>query len=76
MLGDDGPRTVRVHHDDVAAVCALTETVGAGIRIQGDVSLAPGDVMIDGEREQFDARASTRLEELDRSFHRLADEGT
>ncbi|MBK8575166.1 MAG: hypothetical protein IPN90_05635 [Elusimicrobia bacterium] len=76
VLGDDGPRTVRVHHDDVSLVRALSETVGAGVRIQGDSSLAPGDVMIDGEREQFDARVSTRLEELDRAFHRLADEGT
>lgn len=76
VLGDDGPRTVRVHHDDVAAVRALTETVGAGVRIQGDSSLAPGDVMIDGEREQYDARVSTRLEELDRSLTRLAEEGT
>jgi flagellar biosynthesis/type III secretory pathway protein FliH len=76
VLGDDGPRTVRVHHDDVASVRALTETVGAGVRIQGDSSLSPGDVMIDGEREQYDARVSTRLEELGRSFTRLADEGT
>jgi flagellar biosynthesis/type III secretory pathway protein FliH len=76
VLGDDGLRTVRVHHDDVAAVRALTETVGAGVRIQGDSSLAPGDVMIDGEREQFDARVSTRLEEVDRAFHRIADENT
>jgi len=74
VLGDDGPRTVRVHHEDVAAVRALTETVGAGVKIQGDSSLAPGDVMIDGEREQYDARVSTRLEEVDRAFHRLAEE--
>ncbi len=76
VLGDDGPRTVRVHHDDVASVRALTESVGAGVKIQGDASLAPGDVMIDGEREQFDARVSTRLEEVDRAFRRLAEEGT
>lgn len=76
VLGDDGPRTVRVHHEDVAAVRALTETVGAGVKIQGDSSLAPGDVMIDGEREQYDARVSTRLEEVDRAFHRMADENT
>ena len=74
VLGDDGPRTVRVHHEDVAAVRALTETVGSGVKIQGDSSLAPGDVMIDGEREQYDARVSTRLEEVDRAFHRLAEE--
>jgi hypothetical protein len=47
-VGRRRPRTVRVHHDDVAAVRALTETVGAGVKIQGDSSLAPGDVMIDG----------------------------
>jgi flagellar biosynthesis/type III secretory pathway protein FliH len=76
VLGDDGPRTVRVHHDDVAAVRALSESVGGGVKIQGDSSLSPGDVMIDGEREQYDARVSTRLEEVDRAFHRLSDEGT
>jgi len=60
----------------VAAVRALSESVGGGVKIQGDSTLSPGDVMIDGEREQYDARVSTRLEEVDRAFHRLSDEGT
>jgi flagellar biosynthesis/type III secretory pathway protein FliH len=75
VLGDDGPRTIRVHHDDVNAVRVSTESAGGTVRVQGDSSLAPGDVVIEGEREQWDARVSTRLEELERTFHRLAEEG-
>jgi flagellar biosynthesis/type III secretory pathway protein FliH len=70
------PLTVRVHHDDAAAVRGFTETAGSGLKVQSDAGLAPGDVMIDGEKEQFDARVSTRLEEVDRAFHRMAEEGT
>jgi flagellar biosynthesis/type III secretory pathway protein FliH len=76
VLGEDGPLTVRVHHDDAAAVRGLTETAGTGLKVQSDAGLAPGDVMIDGEKEQFDARVSTRLEEVDRAFRRMAEEGT
>ncbi|MBK8872018.1 MAG: hypothetical protein IPN19_13545 [Elusimicrobia bacterium] len=76
VLGDDGPLIVRVHHDDAAAVRGLTDTAGTGVKVQSDAGLTPGDVMIDGEKEQFDARVSTRLEEVDRAFRRMADEGT
>jgi flagellar biosynthesis/type III secretory pathway protein FliH len=75
VLGDDGSRTIRVHRDDVAAVTSATENVGGTVRVQGDSSLAPGDVVIEGKKEQWDARVSTRLEELERTFHRLAEEG-
>lgn len=76
VLGEDGPLTVRVHHDDAAAIRGLTETAGANVKVQSDAGLSPGDVMIEGEKEQFDARVSTRLEEVDRAFRRMAEEGT
>jgi flagellar biosynthesis/type III secretory pathway protein FliH len=61
------PLTVRVHRDDVAAVTSATETWGNRSCSGRFFGLAPGDVMIDGEKEQWDARVSTRLEEVERA---------
>jgi flagellar biosynthesis/type III secretory pathway protein FliH len=69
-----GERRVRVHPLHVDAVKGAPEVRAPGVVVRADDGLLPGDVVVDAGPSQWDGRLETRLEELERSFTRLAEE--
>jgi|GEM_PF-2697407 len=71
VMGAGNAHTIRVAPDAVDSVSRMERP--AEVHVQGDPSLSSGDVVLDGDRAQWDARLSTRLEETERAFVRLSE---
>ena len=79
-LGESRKVQLRLHPTDAANVQAagdagpLGATSVARIEIRPDVSLSPGDCIVDGEQGTVDGRVATRMEEVRRILTRALSE--
>jgi flagellar biosynthesis/type III secretory pathway protein FliH len=70
--GDSRRIVVRVHPEDARRVQPALQQGGlgvavAGVEVQADPTLAPGDCVVDTDFGKVDGRLSTRLDELRRA---------
>jgi flagellar assembly protein FliH len=78
--GDSRKIVIRLHPED-ARVIAATVASGdlavsaAGVEVQPDATLEPGDCLVDTDFGQVDGRLQTRLEELHRAAVAAVEEG-
>ena len=74
-LGGAGPRVVSVHPRDAEAVRNVEEARRPGVTVEENPDREPGDAVIDTPTTRFDARLSTRLEEVERPLRTLSEGG-
>jgi flagellar assembly protein FliH len=78
--GDSRKIVVRLHPDDArimdaAAASGDLAVAAAGVEVQPDATLEPGDCLVDTDFGQIDGRLRTRLEELHRAAAAAVEEG-